>query len=87
MITKDKVKVYNSFHGDIDGWARMGSKKEKVIMSDNDWSLIDNLLQDIRLVAKGLTSKEFSDTLQRKLIENCDNPETISQLKKMANKK
>lgn len=86
MLTQEKIKIYNSFQGDIDGWARMGSRKEKAIMNDGDWFLIDGLLQDIQLVKKGLASKEFSDTLQRRLIENCDNPETINQLRKVANK-
>ncbi len=86
MITQEKIKIYNSFQGDVDGWARMDSKKEKAIMNDGDWFFIDGLLQDIQLVKKGLTSKEFSDTLQRRLIENCDNPETINQLRKVANK-
>lgn len=86
MITQEKIKIYSSFQGDVDGWARMGSKKEKVIMSDEDWSLINGLVQDIQLVKKGVTSKEFSDTLQRRLVENCDNPETINQLRKVADK-
>ncbi len=86
MITQEKVKIYNRFQGDIDGWARRGSKKEKSIMSDVDWSLIDSLVQDIRLIQKELTSKEFSDALQIRLSENCNNPETISQLEKIANK-
>jgi len=83
MITQEKVKIYNSFQGDVDGWARMGSKKEQSIMKDNDWALIDNLLQDILLVRKGLTSKEFSDNLQKRLVESCDSSETINQLKKL----
>lgn len=86
MITQEKIKIYNSFQGDVDGWARMGSKKEKAIMSDGDWSLIDGLVQDIQLVEKGLASKEFSNTLHRRLVENCDNPETINQLRKVADK-
>ena len=84
MITQEKIKIYSSFQGDVDEWARIGSKKEKAIMNDGDWSLIDSLVQDMLLVKKGLASKEFSETLQRRLVENCDNPETINQLRKVA---
>jgi hypothetical protein len=86
MITQNKLKIYTSYSGDSDSWARMSSNKEKEVMNDADWSLIGSLLQDIQLVKKGLTSKEFSLSLQEILLKNCDNIETINQLKKIADK-
>lgn len=87
MITEDKIKIFKRYDGDIDSWARSGSKREKFIMTDNDWYIIDALIQDLLLVKKGLTSLEFTNTLNSKLKENCDSEKTINQLQKLADKK
>lgn len=83
MITENKIKLYNKYSGDIDGWARNSSKKELSIMSDDDWFLIDGFIQDLTLVKKGLASVEFSISLNNKLKENCDTDETINRIKKI----
>ncbi|MCA0236110.1 MAG: hypothetical protein LCH81_06985 [Bacteroidetes bacterium] len=83
MITKEKIKIYKRYGGDIDGWARSGSRKEKSVMNDNDWYIIDGLLQDLTLAKKGLTSLSFNDDLNSRLEENCENKETIQTLKAM----
>jgi len=87
MVTGGKVKIFERYDGDIDSWARSGSKKEKIFMTDDDWYMIDTLIQDLFLVEKGLASIEFNDTLNGKLKENCDGEETINQLKRLASKK
>lgn len=81
MITRDKIKIYKRYSGDIDSWARSGSKKEKLVMNDDDWYLIDGFIQDLSLVEKGLTSQTFEDDLNNRLKENCDAKETIQALK------
>lgn len=81
MITQDKIKIYKRYNGDIDGWSRNGSKKEKFVMTDDDWYIIDGLIQDFTLVKNGLTSLTFNNDLNNKLKENCDNEETIQALK------
>jgi len=85
MITLEKIKIYNNFKGDIDKWIRIGSKIEKVQMEDEDWYVIDGLIQDIKLVKKNLTSNEFAEKLEIRIIDNCDTVETISQLNKLVN--
>ncbi len=81
MITQDKIKIYKKYSGDIDSWARSGSKKEKLVMNDDDWYVIDGLIQDFSLVKKGLTSLTFGNDLNNKLKEKCDSEETIEALK------
>jgi hypothetical protein len=83
MITKKKIEIFNRYNGDIDKWARNNSNKEKLLIEDNDWYLIDSFLQDLFLVKKRLASSGFITNLQNKLIENCENEETITQLKKL----
>lgn len=84
MITEDKIKVYKRYDGDIDGWARSGSKKEKSIMSDEDWYVINGLIQDLSMVKNGLASSGFNENLNVKLIEMCDSGSTVNQLQKLA---
>ncbi len=84
MITQEKIRLYQHFKGDVDMWARVGSKKQRAILDDGDWSLIDSCLQDIFIVNKGLASQSFSDNLDKKLNEVCDCQETIAVLEKIA---
>jgi hypothetical protein len=83
MITQDKIKIYTKYGGDIDNWARSGSKKEKLVMNDNDWYLIDSLIQDLTLIKNGLAALSFHSDVNYKLKENCDSEETIQMLKAM----
>jgi hypothetical protein len=83
MITEEKLQIYSKY-GEIDSWVRSGSKKEKSIMEDQDWYIIESLLQDLFFVNKGISSSEFETEIFKKLAENCQNERTISILKKMA---
>jgi len=85
MITQDKIKVYKRFDGDIDSWARSGSKNEKLVMNDGDWYMIEELIQDLSLVEKGLASVTFNNDLSNRLTENCDSEKTIQALKAITN--
>jgi hypothetical protein len=86
MISIDKIKIFCKYQGDIDFWARSGSKKEKLIIDDNDWYIIDTLIQDMLLVRKGLSTKEFKENLDNKLKELCSDQEVIKQLNGYVNK-
>lgn len=83
MITEIKLKIYKKYKGDIDSWARGGLKNEKENIKDNDWFLIDNLIQDIHLVKKGLASKDFERNLIDKLMDECENDNVIDILKSL----
>ena len=50
MLTIEKIKIYNKFGGDIDGLARVGKSTKKNLISDNDWSLINEFEQDVKLI-------------------------------------
>ncbi len=72
MITTEKIKIFNSYGGDVDGLARVGNDYQKNLFDNNDWSLIDNLYQDIELINKGLVAQVYIDQTFVKLKENCD---------------
>jgi hypothetical protein len=84
MITKEKLNVYRWFNGDIDAWARSGSSSQKEAMKDEDWFMIERLIQDVVLMQKGLISDDFLKDVNKRLNDNCDNEETIIEIKKMA---
>jgi hypothetical protein len=83
MITLEKLKEYEEYHGFYDGFYIQKVKKGTNISSDADWILIRNLIEDIRLVTKGLASKEFAINLDLKLKENCANKATLHKIKKL----
>ena len=86
MITMANLKEYEEYHGYYDGFYMQKVKNGTNLTTDTEWYLINDLIQDVQLVDKGLASKEFSDNLQKRLRENCDNEGTITQLKELANK-
>lgn len=72
MLTIEKIKIYNTFGGDIDGFSRGRKTSEQNLFSDNDWSLIDEFEQDVILISDRLVSKEYREKALIKLNENCD---------------
>jgi hypothetical protein len=82
IITKDKLALYKRFGGDIDAWAR--SQNSKGLMNDDDWLLIESLVQDILLIHNGNASIEYTEKVNANLKVSCDSDETIRQLKKIA---
>ena len=53
MITKQKITIYLKYQN-IDNFARIASAKEKNILGDKDWALIENLIQDIHLLKNNM---------------------------------
>ena len=86
MITQRKLEIYNSFHGDVDTWCRMTMGTDSSFeMEREDWYLIDNLLEGLSLIKKGIVSKEYEEKIRKDLNNNCDSDETIRQLEKLVN--
>lgn len=84
MLTLKKIKIFRSYKGDVDLWAKVGSRKEKALIEEEDWYLIESLIQDIKLVKKELASTQFSDALEIKISDNCEDVQTINLLKAFA---
>lgn len=83
MITNRHIEIYKKYGGDGDGLIRCATPEEKKIMDYNSWSLIENLLQDLFLIKKGISSLSFTESINQKLIDNCDNKDTIQALKEI----
>ena len=84
MITKEKIEIYKKYKGDIDQWARLGKKKEQKIIDDEDWFLIDEIVQDIQLIKNGQASDEFEIRLNEKLKRVFDEERTLEYLRSLS---
>lgn len=86
MITSKHLKIYANYEGDGDMLVRIGSNKDKKMMSYEVWSLIDDLLQTLEAVEKGLASDKFKSEVLKKLQNSCDSIETQQKLKGLVGK-
>ena len=67
----------------MDGWGRSGSSRQKQAMTDQDWFMIESLIQDLSLVKRGLASESFQESLDNRLKAECDSETTLREIKKM----
>lgn len=81
MLTLEHLKIYYKYNGNEEYWDRWSSKKERSILSDENWFLIDNFITEIKLINDNLTSKEFEEKVKTKL-EECADVETREYLLK-----
>ena len=83
MINKQKIKIFKKYNGDIDGFSRFGKKKEKNIISDEEWNVIDNVLQDLKMIKNGLCSTDYKNKTEEILNQKFEK-ESIDLLNKYA---
>ena len=87
MITLPKLKIFNRFGGDPDHWTRSATAAQKTQISDDDWGDIETAIQDIILLKRGLTSKEYADELRTRLEKKCPDARVLEKPEQMASKK
>ena len=71
----EKLKIYNSYGGDIDGICRNNRPTEKAVFGDSldsTWAYISNKLQDMELISKRLTSFDYTKNTLTELNEATD---------------
>jgi hypothetical protein len=65
-LTANQIAIYKKFGGDEDGFARTATPEQRAAMKGVRWSDIDELVQALSIVRKGLASTQFrQDTLAR----------------------
>ncbi|MBX3265413.1 MAG: hypothetical protein KF831_01780 [Acidobacteria bacterium] len=80
MITQEKLKLFVHYRGDLDMWSRTGKEHERNFMASSDWHLIDLLLQDANVIARGLGSKERTELAWERLRQNCESEQVIEEI-------
>lgn len=76
LITKDKLRIFSSYGGDIDGLLRINKSADIEIFGkslDKDWELISSKLQDIDLISERLASYDYTKQTLTDLEEITDN--------------
>jgi hypothetical protein len=81
MLNSKMLKIYTKYNGDIDLFSRIGSNVEKMCVSTENWFLVDRLIQDLRVLKKGLGSIVLEESVNEELIQVCENDDVINELK------
>lgn len=84
MITLEKLRTYEAFNGDLDGWVRASTGEQKSFMRDADWYLIDALLTDIATADSGLASPTFMHEVETRLGTSTADDATRDALRALA---
>ncbi len=61
MITLEKLRIFERYNGDADGFVRTGTKTEKECLDNNDWIFIDNVIQNLNMIKNGVCSNDFKN--------------------------
>jgi hypothetical protein len=86
MITREKLRIYEKFGGDIDGWARTSKLSEQSI-TDQDWRLIDEILQSLVIVQSGLASPDFEAQARARTADIAQDEDVRGRLFQLAKSK
>jgi len=86
MITREKLRIYEKFGGDIDGWARASKLSEQSI-TDQDWRLIDEVLQSLVIVQSGLASPDFEAQARARTADIAQDEDVRGRLFQLAKSK
>ena len=76
MLTIDKLRIYERFDGDIDGWARASRGQATTGMTDEDWYLIDELLMGLATVKTGVASPSYAQQVEQRLLASTSDQAT-----------
>jgi hypothetical protein len=83
MITLKKLKIFQQYSGNLDA-LRQTNSADKDAITSHDWFVIGNLIQDIKLVNRGLAASSYAAKAEEELKNACDDETTIGELRKMA---
>lgn len=68
-ITLEHIKIYKHYGGDGDALVRIGTNREKEIMTYEAWKCVEDLLQEIAISKANLNSKLSTNTESQKVID------------------
>jgi hypothetical protein len=71
MLTPEKFAIYQRFGGDLDARTRT-APDTRMLLSDEEWALIDDLRMQIAVVRSGRASADFSMNVRQRLDEAAD---------------
>ena len=87
LLTVDKLRIYEQFDGDIDGWARASRTQTPPVMTDEDWYLIGELLMGLATVKTGVASPSYAQQVEQRLLASTRDQATRSILHALATRR
>lgn len=84
LITREHLRVYRNYGGDIDGFARMATAAERTLVSDAEWDAIGILLISVSQLKRGQLSPGNAERIMRSLWEQCADEAVVLALMDMA---
>ena len=64
MITEEMLDIYARFNGDMDGFARVGSARDRALMSETQWYALDAFVLELHAVKAQLASPGYAEQSQ-----------------------
>lgn len=80
MITLKCIEIYEKYGGNGDGFLRCATLEERLLLDYSCWILLDEFVQDLIIVKRGLASGSFIKSLNERLEKSCDGEATIHAL-------
>lgn len=80
MITLKCIEIYEKYGGNGDGFLRCATSEERLLLNYRCWGLLDEFVQDLIIVKRGLASASFIELLDERLRKSCDDEATIQAL-------
>jgi len=84
MITFEKLRIFARYKGDGDMFWRSARQIERQVLTNDDWHLIDTLLQDATVVSRQLGSDQRTVEAMKRLTENSENDRVVSEITRLA---
>ena len=84
MITTKKLSFYRKYEGDGDWFLRSAWPWQRNKISPGEWKMMEELIQDIKLMDRGLASDSYKESLLEKIKANCEDEKTIAELRRLA---
>ena len=87
MITLEKLNIFEKYKGHGEGFLRFGKEKDKAVLSEEEWSEIEELLRQVYLVENNLASNEIEVKMKLALDEKIESSLVKTKLISFANAK
>src|SRR5215213_4037083 len=84
MITAEKLQIFNRYKGDIDSFGRSGRQSEKQLLSDDEWYLVDTMIQDATVINRRLGSEQRAAQASERIRANCESQEVVDRIMLLA---
>lgn len=86
MINIEKLKEYEEYRGYSDGFYLQKVKSGSNLTAEDEWYQINGFIQDLKIIQKNLASPEFVKQTHEKLLDSCDDQDTINYINLLAEK-